>query len=490
MATDERGRGRAGEGRPPILSLYSPLSAIVRREPETVPPEATVRAVLERMDQLRLERIVVADPASGVPLGMFTLRDLVRRVTLPGGDLGQPIAFAMTAGLVGLHPQATAHQAALLMARHGVQHVVVTEPGGRLVGVVSQADLFGLQRVGVEEISGDIEAARDVEALRAAAGRIGELASGLLAQGTGVETLTQFISTLNDLLTLRVIELTLDAHEVPPVPLCWIALGSEGRLEQTFATDQDNGLVFEADDEDAPRVREALLPYARAVNEALARCGFPLCNGGIMAGNPRWCLTLSEWKRQFARWIQEPNPQDLLHAAIFFDLRPIHGTVALAEQLRAWLLETTADRPLFLRFMAQNALQCQAPLGTIREFVFDSKEFPRTLELKMYGSRPFVDAARILSLAHGVAHTHTAERLRGAAGPARIDPESAAALVDGFHFIHLLRLRNQRRGATGPLANRVAPAELNDLDRHVLKEAFRQSRKLQEHLVRTYELQG
>jgi CBS domain-containing protein len=490
MIAGEPGLAVSTGGRPATLSLYSPLSDIVRREPPTMPPDASVREVLERMDRQQLGSIVIADPARGVPLGLFTLRDLVQRVTLRGGDLGQPIASVMTAGLLTLHPRATAHQAALLMARHGVQHVVVTGADGRLAGLVSQADLFGLQRVGVEELSAEIQSARDVEALRVAAARIGELTSGLLAQATGVETLTQFISTLNDLLTMRVIELALDEHDVPPVPLCWIALGSEGRLEQTFATDQDNGLVFECDDRDAPRIREALLPFARAVNEKLARCGFPLCQGGIMAGNPEWCLTASEWRRKFARWIEEPNPQDLLHAAIFFDLRPIHGTEALAERLQQSVLEATQDRPLFLRFMAQNAVQCQAPLGTFRDFVFDSKEFPGTLELKLYGSRPFVDAARILSLAHGVAHTHTAERLRGVADAARMSPETVAAIVDGFHFIHLLRLRNQRRGAEGPLANRVAPRELNDLDRHVLKEAFRQSRKLQERLVRTYQLHG
>jgi CBS domain-containing protein len=478
------------DGRRATLSMNSPLSAIIGRPALTVALDATVRDALERMDRARTGFIVVTDRTGELPLGIFTLHDLVRRVTLPGGDVQQPIVAAMTGGLLTLRPHATAHQAALLMARNRMAHVVVVDGDGRLAGVVSQDDLFRLQQVGVAEISDEIATAKDLAALQSAAAEIRHLAIRLMAQGISAELLTHFTSTLSDLLTIRIIELTADERELPPVPICWIALGSEGRLEQTFSTDQDNGIVFEADEEDVEDVRAGLLPFARSVNEKLDACGFALCKGEIMAGNPRWCLTLAEWKRSFGQWIYEPNPQDLLNAAIFFDLRPIYGADRLAEQLRDWLLAAAADRPLFLRFMADNALKCQPPLGTLRDFVFDnrSKAFPHTLELKMYGSRPFVDAARILALANRVPHTSTAERLRGVADAGHLGTGSAAAIIDGFYFVHLLRLRNQAAQPTGEGANRVDPRTLNDLDRHVLKEAFRQARKLQGILSLEYQL--
>jgi CBS domain-containing protein len=485
-----RGQAEGTDRRRATLTMYSPLLAIIRREPITVPLDATVRETLETMERMRIGSIIVADPQRRVPLGIFTLQDLLRRVTLPGGDLQQPIACVMTSGLITLKPQATAHQAALTMARNGVRHVVVVDGDGRLLGIVSQEDLFALQRVGVKEISNDIAAARGVEGLRSAALGIRRLADRLMAQGISVETLTHFISTLNDLLTIRVIELTADEFELPTVPMCWIALGSEGRLEQTFSTDQDNGIIFEADGADAEHVRQALLPFAQAVNKKLDACGFPSCKGNIMAGNPQWCLALGEWRRTFSSWIYEPQPQALLNSAIFFDLRPIHGSEALAEQLREWLLSAAAHQPLFLRLMAENALQCQPALGAIRDFVYDrSKEFPHTIDLKMHGSRPFVDAARILSLANGVPHTSTAQRLRAVAETVHFGTENLAAIIDGFHFIHLLRLRNQCKpqGMPGG-ANRIDPEDLNELDRHVLKEAFRQARKLQNRLVLDYRL--
>ncbi len=495
MGADNAGRPAHADWRRATLNMHSPLSAIIRREPITVPLEATVREALETMERTRIGSIVVADSQRRVPLGVFTLQDLLRRVTLPRGDLEQPIACVMTSGLITLKPQATAHQAALAMARHGVRHIVVVDHDGRLVGIVSQNDLFALQRVGVKEVSNQIGAAGDVEGLRHAALGIHRLADSLMAQGISVETLTHFISTLNDLLTVRIIELTLDEFDLPTVRMCWIALGSEGRLEQTFSTDQDNGIVFEADESDAGRIREALLPFARAVNEKLDACGFPLCKGNIMAGNPQWCLPLHEWRRTFSRWIYEPQPQALLNAAIFFDLRPIYGDEALAERLRDWLLSAARDQPLFLRLMAENALQCQPPLGTIRDFVYDhSKDFPHTIDLKMYGSRPFVDAARIFSLAHGVPHTSTAQRLRAMEEIFDFGTDGLAAIIDGFHFIHLLRLRSQGRAARAPLqgpragTNRIDPEELNGLDRHVLKESFRQARRLQNRLALDYHL--
>jgi CBS domain-containing protein len=449
-----------------------------------------VRETLEVMDRRRASSVVVTDGSGRVPLGVFTHRDLVRRVALPGGDLGEPVAAVMTSGLITLGPEASAHQAALAMARSGVRQLVVVDADGALAGVVTQEDLFGLQQVGVREIADLVQAAGDEGGLRAAAGAIRALADRLMAQGVGAETLTHHLSTLNDLLTIRAIELAQDAHALPPVPFCWIALGSEGRLEQTFVTDQDNGIVFDAEEGEAEEVRAALLPFARAVNTLLDACGFPLCRGGVMAGNPRWCLRLSEWRRAFQGWLDTPDPEAVLHATIFFDLRPIHGSVRLAERLGAWLRAEAPRHPLFLRQLAEAAVSTPPPLGVLRDFSFDSREHPRTLDLKGRGSRPFVDGARALALAHGIAATSTAERLRAAAGPAGLAAEEVAALVDGFHVVHLLRLRNQRRGGEPGRANRVDPSALNELQRTVLKEAFRQARRLQAVLESRFELRG
>ncbi len=472
------------------LTMFSPLEDLAR-PPLTVPLETSIRAALEALEQARSRLVVVIDPGRRYPLGVFTLQDVVRRVALPGVDLGEPIAAVMTSGLITLPPHATAHQAALTMARSGVRHVVVVDAEGRLAGVVSRDELFGMERAGTAEVADALQRARDLEALRGAAADLRRLADGFLGRGVAVENLTHYVSTLNDLLTIRVIELTAEDHPPPPVPWCWIALGSEGRLEQTFATDQDNGLIFEAEEAEAERLREGFLPFARAVNERLGACGFPLCRGDIMAGNPRWCLTLEAWQGTFARWMDVPEPEAVLNATIFFDLRPIHGDARLAERLRSRLLETAARRPLFLHLLAAEAIEIRPPLGRLRDFAVPrSGPGAHTLDLKL-AARPFVDVARLLGLAHGVPHTSTAERLRGVADAAGLEPGRVASVVDAFHFLHLLRLRCQR-GLIGPRsrANRVDPRELSGLDRHVLKEALCQARDLQSRVALDYRLDG
>ena len=470
-------------------AMYSPLGSLIRRQPLTVPLDASVRQAIKVMDEKRIGSIIVADAGGKLPLGIFTLRDLLHRVALPGCTLDLPIAAVMTAGVITVKPQTTAYQAALIMGRRGLRHLLVVDDAGGLIGIVSQNDLFALQRTGINDVTSNIREARDLAALQGCAKDIRNMAITMLGQGVAADQLTHLISTLNDLLTLRIIELTHDEFELPQVKWCWIALGSEGRYEQTLSTDQDNGIVFEAAGADVDAVRRSLLPFAESVNRKLDACGFPLCKGGIMAGNPEWCMSLEEWRSRFAKWILAPEPKALLNASIFFDFRPLYGDEELSERLRDWLLEATGKASLFLRLMTENALQCQPPLGLIRDFVYDNnKDFPRTLDLKMYGSRPFVDAARIFALANGVAMTGTAQRLRGAAGATNLGAD-VEAMVDGFYFIQLLRLRRQQALQGNEAgANRVAPDELNELDRLILKEAFKQARKLQDKLRLDYRL--
>ena len=398
---------------------------------------------------------------------------------------------------MSLHPHTlpeSSHvqDAAMAMAMRGIRHVLVVDVEGVLAGVVSERDLFTLQRVGLRQIRESIESAPDLDTLKQAGNDVRQLAFNMLAQGVGAEHMTQFISALNDTVTRRVIALNLINHDFYGVEWAWLAFGSEGRDEQTFSTDQDNGIIFICTDMmDCEQLTLRFLDFARDVNRDLDICGFPLCKGNIMASNPQWCLTLEAWQEKFSTWISRPDPVAVLNATIFFDFRPLYGDAYLADRLRLHLLAEAQGNPIFLRTMAVNALQVSAPLGLFRDFVTDhDAAHPGTVDLKVYGARLFIDVARILALAKGVHNTNTPQRMRMVAVKQGQDADDIAAVMEAFNFIQLLRLRHQHlENESGEVPhNRINPDELNELDRRILKESFKQARKYQQRLKLDYQL--
>jgi CBS domain-containing protein len=464
-----------------------PLESLVRRPPLSVLPATPLADALAAMEAARVGSVVVAD-AAGQPLGILTLKDVLARVTLAGVPLATPISAVMTPDPATLSVDAPVADALVLMARQGIHHIPLVREG-KLVGVVSEKDVFALRRLSVEGITSAIARSEDAARLPALALDIGDLAHSLLAQGMDAENLTAIISSLNDRLTERIIALEFEADDaLVGLRWCWLALGSEGRMEQTLATDQDNALIF-AEASDAQR--DALLAFALRVNHRLDACGFPLCRGGIMASNPKWCLSAADWQQQFTQWIDHGSPEALLHASIFFDFRPLTGDAALALDLRAWLNRAAQKNPRFLHQMAGNALRNRPPLGLVRDFVLsDDNAHPHTIDLKLNGATQFVDAARIFALAAGSPQTNTAKRLRAAAHALHIPDAELADWNRAFHFLQLLRLRHQHEQQRTGIApdNHLDPDTLNPLDRRILKEALRQARKVQARLALDYQL--
>ena len=471
-------------------SMSSPLSAIIGKAPVTATPETPIRQVIETMVAGHIGSMVVVDEDSK-PIGIFTQSDALKRILLPGISLDRPIADVMSSRPHSLTDNAHVYDAALAMAMHSVRHVLVTEEDGRLKGVVSERDLFTLQRVGLRQIRQSIEGAQDIEVLKQAGADVRQLALNMLAQGVGAEQLTQFISALNDTVTRRVLQLNLARHDLYGIEWAWLAFGSEGRDEQTFSTDQDNGIVYTCTDiQNREELELRLLEFAQDVNRDLDAVGFPFCKGNIMASNPELCLTVEAWEEKFDRWIRVPEPQALLNASIFFDFRALYGATHLADRLRVTLLRLAKAQPVFLRMMAVNALSVQVPLGKIRDFITDLvPEHPGCVDLKTYGARLFIDAARIFALATGVYNTNTIQRIKLSSQRMGVAAEEAAAIIEGFNFIQLLRLRHQHfeeeHGRAGD--NFVNPDQLNELDRRILKESFRQVRKMQQRLKLDYQ---
>ena len=482
---------RAAETLGSQYSLETTLGELAMREPLTCPPEETLQGAVRLMHQMQVGSIVIAN-ADMQALGIFTLRDLRKAIAKDGTDLQQPISQLMTPNPFHLPSRASAFDAAIAMTERHIAHVVLVDKG-RLCGVVSERDLFSLQRVDLVHLARAIRQAGSLESLILMRADIRHLVDNMLAHGASSTQITHLITLLNDHCVCRVIELCIEEHGDPGVAFSWLVFGSEGRREQTLHTDQDNGILFEAaDHQEAQRIRQLLLPLARKINDALDQCGFSLCLGNIMAGNPELCLSQREWSRRLGDFVREATPENLLGSTIYFDLRVVWGPEQGCQQLRREFLEEIAGNSVFQRMMAENALRHRPPLGGLfREFSLTRKGTDKhTLDLKVQGLTPFVDAARILALANGIEECSTLERLDQLVMRGVIEALDGAAYEEAYRYIQLIRMQLHQSQAKGglPLSNRIDPDDLNDLDRRVLRESFRQAQRLQSSLTLRYQL--
>ncbi len=474
-------------------SLETPLAELVRGAPVGVAPSTPIGQALEQMHRRRIGSVLVLDDDSGAALGILTRHDILGRVALAQRSLDTPIAEVMSTPVVTLGLHQTAQDAALAMSRHGIRHVPVADSSGRVVGLLSERDLFALQRLSLKQVSSAIRASTSPAMLRAVAQDIRRFARNLLGQGVGARQLSELVSHLNDVLTERLVGLIAAMRGIDLARGAWLAFGSEGRSEQTIATDQDNGIVFDATAADSNAVRPAWLAFAREVNDELDACGYPLCKGNIMASNPDCCLSQHEWSERFAGWIEHGAPEDLLNASIYFDLRSLAGASALSAPLRQLVTRASSRNARFIRQMAENAMRNAPALNWHGGIDTHDEAGQAVVDLKLHGTAIYVDAARLYALAHGIEATSTRERLQAAAKALGASAQEAEAWVGGFEFLQMLRLqvqlsrdRREAVDASDGNPNLIDVGALNDIDRRVLKESLRVARRLQQRIQMDY----
>jgi CBS domain-containing protein len=469
-------------------SLERRLAELPPRLPLACSPGTPLAQALAQMHERRVGSVLVQDD-SGAVQGILTRHDILGRVTLPQRDLAAPISAVMSAPVHTLDDQHTLSDAALLMSRYGVRHVPVLRQG-RLVNIVSERDLFALQRLSLKQLSSSLRAAADETQLVSLAARIRDFARNLLGQGVHARQLTELISHLNDLLTVRLVELVAQRRGLDLSRAAWLAFGSEGRAEQTVATDQDNGLAFASDQ--PTRDRPAWLALGAEVNAALDRAGYPLCKGGVMAGQPACCLSVSEWQQRFAAWIEQGAPQDLLNASIYFDLRPLAGAATLVAPLEQLLARAPAQTPRFIKQMADNSLRQGPPLNWRGGLDTRDEDGHAWIDLKLQGTAIYVDVARLYALAHGLPQRGTRGRLQAAGPLLGVSAQESESWIAAFEFLQMLRLQRQL-GQRGPVPgpednpNLIDVKLLNDIDRRLLKESLRVARSLQQRLQLDYQ---
>ncbi len=421
----------------------------------------------------------------GEIIGIVTDSDLRKAVAMCM-DYAAPVGTIMNSPVVAVEAERPCFDALLEMMRRQIHHLAITRDG-EIAGVITAHDIMVMQGRTPMSLFREILHQRTLAGLHPLGARVVHVARGLVEEGARAGSITRMITVFNDLILEKVLSLLQRELGPPPVPFCWMCMGSEGRREQTFMTDQDNALVMR--DTEDPVVRRAAEVYFRAFAERavehLDACGFRRCRGDIMASNPRWSMDVGGWKRQFATWIRKPEPQEVLNASIFFDFRAGYGRADFVDSLWEQVLADSRANEMFQRQLAADCLRMRPPLSFFRNFIVEKDgQHRNTLDLKKRGGLPFVDFARVMALRCGLRETNTLDRFLALEAGGHVPAQLGREARDAYEFVMHLRLVHQveqiERGE--PPDNHIDPARLTDLEKQTLKEAFAVAVKLQSFL--------
>ena len=462
------------------------VQTLIGRPPVTIDHDVTVRETAEKMVTERVSAMLITD--QGRLRGIVTDRDIRSRVVAMGLPPDSPVTSIMTASPITLEADSHAFEAALVMMQNNIHHLPITS-GDELIGMVSRSDFMRLETEHPLYLVADIGRQSTAEGIVESCKRLPGLIIGQIESDANGEQLGKFITTITDTITRQLLRIAEAELGAPPCEYAWVAMGSQGRFEQSAKSDQDNALVLSNDATETDDTYFAAM--AKIVNDGLDACGYVYCPGDVMASNPKWRQPLDRWKRYFHKWITVPEQKALMHANIFFDLRCVHGKAQLVDELKSSIREVARKNEMFLALMSKNAMSYQPPLGFFRQFVVERcGEHKNTLNLKLHGIMPIVEIARIRSLAAGELRINTRNRLIAAAKAKEITDTDAANLIDALDFIEQLRVEHQSRQLRAglPPDNHLSPDDLSPLVRQNLKSAFAQVRISQTALLNRFHL--
>jgi CBS domain-containing protein len=475
------------------LYLFTITAGDLAKPVQKMPLDATIQQVALEMARLRIGSMLLHDPGDVDDIvGIITDTDLRMKVVAIGRDYSEPVENIMSMPVHSVLAEEICFEVLLKMMASGIRHLAV-EKGGRTIGVLTSHDVMVLQGSSPFYLFKEIIKQRQIEGIYPIASKVPGIVRNLIREGGKAGSISRMISLLNDQIVRQVLMLLEKEVGEPPVSYCWLFMGSEGRREQTFLTDQDNAIVY-ADPyspEKKAQVETYFREFAAKAIEHLSKCGYPLCPSEVMATNPKWCQPFSVWQSYFAQWITEASQEDLLDATLFFDFRAGYGDDKLAASLRNHIIDLARRQQGFILNLARNCQANKVPLTFFRNFIVERNgEHRNHLDIKLRGLIPIIGFARLLALQHGLKETNTIARLEALQGEGYIPVDLCNEAVKAFELQMQLRIVHQLDQIERQQQpdNYIEPQNLTAMERTMLKEAFEIIEKLQALLERRFVL--
>lgn len=440
------------------------------------PVKTAVSEAARKMRERDIGSLVVLGERNEIR-GILTDKDIVTRVLALGLNPDTTtVESVLTDKPTAITREAFYYEALLSMMNQKISHLPVVDEAG-LAGIVTMKDLLDAKSHHALDLTYRIEQAGHLQDLNLLADRVDELADRMKEEGMRAGDICKVMADYDDRIHRKILhlienEMQLEGFGSPPVPYCWLQMGSGGRMEQPRRTDQDNALIFrDPSDHSRLKTENYFAVFAEKAASALESFGFPACPGGVMASNPVWRKSLADWKAELAEWIQQPDMQGVRNLTIFLDFRPVYGTFELAHELRLHVLYLVQNVPGFLHRLLADDVSSQLHLGW----------FERELDLKTRLGVHFVNALRILSLKHGLSHVNSLDRLTALTAAGVFQPAEYELYRETYEQFMRYRVEGIRKIELG----KVSKGE-----RQRIKGLFHATKDLQTLMVHAFQLEG
>lgn len=449
--------------------------------------DTTVHRAAALMEKKKQNAIIVyKDPDT--PVGIVTDTDLRNRVVARQLRYDSPVVEIMSSPIIRIDENSLLYEAILRVTNNSITHLAVEDKIGRITGIFSNEDMLEVQRNSISYLIREVNAADTVESLKKIHNKIPVLVNILMEGGSlGIRNITYMISTVTDAITRRLIEFAIDEMGDPPARFAFMALGSEGRREQTLVTDQDNAIIFEdVPNEKMAEVNRYFLYFGKKINLWLDRIGYQYCKGEVMAGNPQWCQPLLRWKKYFSDWVNRRSKDGILGAAIFFDFRIVYGSEQYGEELRKHIHREVLGKDQFFGLLARETATYKIPTNLFRNNPPEA-QMPESFNIKNAIS-PMVDFVRVYSVQNGVSESESLLRLEKLFRLNVISESDYHEIENMFCRMMKVKFRSQVRKILANQApdNIVSQDELTALEQSMVRKTFSEIKQFQEKIMNDF----
>ena len=458
--------------------LYKGLEDVINKSPVSVDIETSITVAAQIMTNQKVSSLLVT--REDKLIGIITDRDLRSRVVAASLDIHLPVSHIMTPNPAQIMGNRTLFDALALMTERNIHHLPVIDQQTLVpLGMVTASDIIRHQRGNVLFIIGELSKAENLYELTRLSWQLPHYFSAHAKKAGDYDIAGKILSQATDIMTRKLIGFFQQANGKAPMMFAWLVYGSQAREDQTMGSDQDNGLLL------AERPSEAQAEYfakmADYVCNGLAKCGIKLCDGNIMASNPKLRLSLEEAIEEAKRWVKAPTKDAIMHFNIFLDVRCAAGDISLFKQLqrqRAPLMKQN----MFLAALTRNSNEISVPLSMFQKFIYEKgRKEKDVIDLKTRAVALINNIARIYALADGVTLPNTLARLDALSENSQLSKRDATNLRDIWLFLNRLRWRHQLENKVTD--NRVSVSSLSSIEKHQLKAAFKAIERTNQAMV-------